>query len=154
MLHSRYQQVKIIMLVCSILLVILLVYMMDQEKEEIVVGQSFEEVNQNITEVSIINLISNPEKYDGELIRVVGVANIAFESNALYLSKEDYKNSITKNAVWLKLNYDQLNVTQKVLDKLNGKYVLIEGILNMNNKGHFDKYSGSIEKIARLERWN
>jgi len=41
----------------------------------------------------------------------------------------------------------------KILKKSNGKYVLVEGIFNSKKKGHFDRYSGTIDNITRYELW-
>ena len=47
--------------------------------------------NQSAKDVTMIQLIAAPEKYDGQLVRVIGVGNLAFESNCISLSKEDLK---------------------------------------------------------------
>jgi hypothetical protein len=52
-----------------------------------------------VEHVSLVNLIANPDRFHGRWIRVQGVCNLAFEGNALYLSKEDRRHFVTKNAV-------------------------------------------------------
>jgi hypothetical protein len=110
-------------------------------------------IAQDAIEVSIINLIATPEIYDGKLVRVIGIGKVKFESNGLYLSKEDYKKAVTKNALWIDVDEERLGITYENLQKSNGKHVLIEGIFNSRGKGHFDRYSGAIEKITRFEFW-
>lgn len=117
-------------------------------------AMSYGNANQDAIYVSILNLIATPEKYDGKLVRVMGVGNIKFEGNAIYLSKGDYKNSITKNALWVDPDYKSLQTTESELEKMNGKYVLIEGIFNSGKKGHFSLFSGTIEKVSRYQSWD
>ena len=106
--------------------------------------------NQNALDVSIINLIATPEKYHGKIVRVIGVGNLEFEGNAIYLSRDDYK-YVSNNGLWIELGgsatpYDEAK-------KFNGKYVIIEGTFDKNDKGHFDMWSGSIKEITRYELW-
>ena len=49
--------------------------------------------------VSLIQLIANPEKYDGKQVQVVGFLRLEFEGNALYLHEDDYTNNLYGNAV-------------------------------------------------------
>ena len=95
--------------------------------------------------VSIIDLISNPEKYDGKKIQVIGVARFEFECNALYLSKESFIYYLSKNALILEGSPDFKPI--KDIDEYHGKYVLIEGYFYKNQKPgstRSGKYSGKI----------
>lgn len=108
---------------------------------------------EKIQHVSLINLIATPEKYHGKWIRVQGVANFEFEGNALFLHREDFKIG-TKNAVWLSPSTSALKVDEATLAKdFNGKYVVVEGIFDMNNHGHMDLFSGSINNVSRIASW-
>ena len=109
--------------------------------------------DQHAINVSLIALIANPEIYQGQLVRVTGVANLEFEGDAIYLSKECHKYGITKNALWIEPDYEVLGVTWDELKELNGQYVLIEGIFDKNITGHFGAYSGAITKITRYASW-
>lgn len=104
----------------------------------------------NVTEsVSIINLISTPEKYEGKKIRVVGIAKIEFEGNAIYLSKQDLENAYYKNGLWLTLNSEEMSKFKK----FSGKSVLVEGIFRSKKKGHLGLWSGSLNEISRVEEY-
>ncbi|WP_164850007.1 hypothetical protein [Mucilaginibacter limnophilus] len=103
-------------------------------------------------DLSIINLIANPEKYDGKSIRVNGYLHLEFEGNMLYLHKVDYEKSLSKNALWMDFSKKSLMALDK--EKCNDKYVLVEGVFNSNNTGHMGMNTGSIEKITRLEVWD
>jgi hypothetical protein len=94
--------------------------------------------------VSIIQLISSPDAYDGKLVQVFGFVRFEFEGSAIYLHQEDYKQGLYKNSLWLSMG------EQKELDQ---KYALIEGIFNARNHGHLGLCSGSIEKVSRSMPW-
>ncbi len=99
------------------------------------------------TSISIIELISNPEKHHGKFIRILGYVELEFEGTAIYLSKEGANKNLNKNGLWLTLSYFP---DYKDLD---GKLCLIEGIFNSKHKGHFGLWSGSVEDITRFELW-
>lgn len=56
------------------------------------------------TNVSMVQLIANPEKFDGKLIRIIGFLRLEFEGDALYLHREDYENGIMGDAIWVDVN--------------------------------------------------
>jgi len=97
--------------------------------------------------VSMIRLIQVPEEFHEKKVRVVGVAALEFEHKAVYVSSEDHRNSVTKNALWLDV---ELTEESKALDS---KYVLVEGTFDMASQGHLKMYSGTIH-VERLEEWS
>ncbi len=113
----------------------------------------FGDANQDPAGVSIINLIAQPEKYHGRLVRVIGVSFIEFESNGLYLSKEHLINRVTKNALWMSLDWESIGKTEKELSEYNGQYILVEGIFDKEDLGHMGLKSGAIKKIKRFMPW-
>lgn len=76
----------------------------------------------NIERISLIQLISNPEKYDGKLIEVQGFLSLEFEGHALYLQKEDYEYFNLKNGISI---LDSVNPKEK--KKLHLKFVTVTG---------------------------
>lgn len=100
-------------------------------------------------EVSIIQLIANPELFDGQDVRVIGFLHLEFEGDAVYLHRDDFDRSVFKNSVALNLNGSQ----EKTWRKLNNRYVIIEARFSSTAKGHFDLHSGSLHNIARLVDW-
>src|SRR5689334_10664331 len=98
--------------------------------------------------ISLIHLVQNPKDFDGKIVRVVGFASIKFESRALYIAEEGYRNAVTKNAVWLQFEVNDENI------KLHEKYVLVEGLFDAGSFGHLKMFSGTIKEIARLELWS
>lgn len=103
-----------------------------------------------IEDVSLMQLIVTPEKYDGKTVRVFGVSFIEFESNGIWFSKEQLEYGGMKNALWLEPDYDAIGKNRAELAKYNGQYVLVEGVFNKNKLGHLGMYSGSLEKIFRF----
>ena len=108
-------------------------------------------VNQNAIDVSIIQLISSPKDYKGKTVRVIGIGNLEFEGNAVYLNREDWNNSISKNGLWIELGSSATSYDEA--KNWNGKYVIIEGIYKPEKKGHFGMWSGAIIDITRYELW-
>jgi len=109
--------------------------------------------NQNVKSVSLMQLIVNPEKYHGKLVRVIGVSRIEFEGDGVWFTKEHYKHRIYKNSLWIEPDYNALGATRQQLEQFNGKYVLMEGVFNKENHGHMGMYSGALEKVTRFQLW-
>jgi hypothetical protein len=49
--------------------------------------------------VSIVQLIASPEKFEGQIVAVVGFLQLELEGSELYLHQDDYINHIRKNGV-------------------------------------------------------
>lgn len=101
-------------------------------------------------DVSIIQLIANPEKYDGKFVRVIGVGNIEFEGNCISLSKDDLKYGVG-NSIWIELGKD---ISYDEAAQYNGEYVIVEGIFDKDDCGHFGMFYGSIKQISRYDLWD
>ncbi|MBP3392874.1 MAG: hypothetical protein J6L76_08860 [Clostridia bacterium] len=107
--------------------------------------------NQSAKDVTMIQLIAAPEKYDGQLVRVIGVGNLAFESNCISLSKEDLKYGVG-HSIWIELG--EKSISYEEAQKYNGEYVIIEGVFDKDDCGHLDMFCGSIKNISRYELWD
>jgi hypothetical protein len=112
------------------------------EKEKIT---SFTENTQNVT---MISLFANPTLYDGKKVRIQGFLNLGFESDAIYLHKEDRDVGILKNGIWLQFS-NQKNQLQTT--KFDNRYVILEGVFNSKANGHMGAYSGEIQMITRID---
>ena len=99
--------------------------------------------------VTLVQLIANPEKFDGKLIRVIGFLEIEFEGNVLYLHREDYENALLGNGIWVDVT-PEMTKNSKSLSK---NYVLLEGVFSARERGHLDMWSGSLKNIRRAELW-
>jgi hypothetical protein len=100
-------------------------------------------------DVSMIQLIATPSRYQGKLVRLIAFLRVEFEGNALYFHQDDYVQGITKNGLWIVMP-DQLIAKSKALDQ---GYVIVVGTFDAKNKGHKGLWSGSISKIHHLEKW-
>lgn len=99
-------------------------------------------------DVSMIQLIATPEKYQGQRVRILAFLRIEFEGNAVYLHKEDYEKAIYRNGLWIDLPKGTSSSKG-----LSNQYVLVEGVFDGNRKGHLDLWSGTIGDVTRLEPW-
>jgi hypothetical protein len=89
-------------------------------------------------QVSFIQLIADPGKFDGKLIFVTAFLGLdPPDGNMLYLHKEDYDNAILLNAVGIDLS-KQMWADREKLD-LN--YVSVVGIFRSGEKSH-NRYNG------------
>ena len=114
-------------------------------------GEKNNSANQYAKDVTMIQLIASPEKYDGELVRVKGVSSFGFEESAIYLNKEDFKYYI-HNSIWIELGERAISYEEAF--QYNGEYVIIEGIFDKDDCGHLGMHQGSIKNINRLELWD
>jgi hypothetical protein len=101
-------------------------------------------------DVSLAQLISNPNDYDRRFVRVIGFVRLEFEGNAIYLHQEDDKHGLTRNGLWLDVT-DDIRQRRAEFDQ---KYVLLEGTFNAEEKGHMGLWSGMIENITRFAKWS
>jgi hypothetical protein len=97
---------------------------------------------------SIVRLLANPDRYDGKRIRIEGYLRVAFEGTAIYLSKDDADYAISSNGFWV--DFDKDEIADDVAAKFDGKYVLIEGRFNKDNRGHMSAWQGSVEHVNRV----
>jgi hypothetical protein len=103
-----------------------------------------------VEDVSIIQLIANPQTYDGKRIRIIGFLHLEFEGNAIYLHREDFLQALTKNALWIDVPND---MTRAQIKAANDQYVICTGTFVAAMHGHLDLNSGEMAQITRLEVW-
>ena len=100
--------------------------------------------DENAEAVSLIQLIATPERFEGHMVRVIGVAQFGSEESALYLHREDSDLLNVSNAVWL--------ATDKDYRSLKGAFVIVEGRFTAREHGHLGAFPGTIREIRRLQR--
>jgi hypothetical protein len=103
--------------------------------------------------VSFIHLISNPEKFEGKLLRVSGFMHVKPEDIGLYFSKEsaDY---LMSESIWI--SFDSSFVKRNNIKTFDSKYVELVGIFDKNEKGHISGFQGSLKsvsKMRKLKKW-
>lgn len=110
-------------------------------------------LRESTQQISITQLINNPEKYDGKRVEFQGYFIIAFENNAIYMHKDDYLFSIYKNAIWLGFNEYFFN--QFGIQAPYEGYITIQGVYKKISQNHTSLFSGRLEDITYIERrWN
>ena len=102
--------------------------------------------------VSMTELIATPERYHGVRVRLIAVGNLEFEGNYISTDKEAWENHTTEQ-IWVELG-EELQLEYEELQRYNGEYVIIEGVFDMYDKGHFPMFQGALHDVDRYELWN
>lgn len=100
--------------------------------------------------VSMVELMANPDYYDGKNIWVSGYLHLEFERNAIYLHRDDFIYGIRKNAIGLRFNKDLEDSSELI--KFSDQYVQISGVFLAKENGFEGDYNGRIQKIIRIKR--
>ena len=95
--------------------------------------------------ISMVELLANPEKYNGKLVSVTGFVSFEFEGTAIYLHKEDYEQMLMSNSYWLSLD-------ESKIPKYNLKYANVIGRFIYEKSGHLGLWSGRIIEIKKITR--
>ena len=93
--------------------------------------------------ISIINLISSPEKFDGKTVRVIGYGVFDEYSTIVCLNEDDIEFGISKNCVWVGL----IPPATFKAKELSNSYVDLEGVFNQNKPNHTYTASGMIKNV-------
>ena len=99
------------------------------------------------SQVSLVQLISNPSQYDNHRVIVAGFLTLEFENSALYLHADDAAHFITKNALWVTAR----SGIKGRSDEINHHYVQIVGLFKASDHGHIGGYSGMIGEVERID---
>jgi hypothetical protein len=103
-----------------------------------------------VEDVSLIQLIANPQAFDNKRVRIIGYLRLEFEGDVIYFHREDYEYGLTKNGLWVNVPPD---MTQAQKQAVNNKYVICTGIFRAGMHGHMGLNSGELTEITRLEPW-
>lgn len=105
---------------------------------------------QQPTYVSMLQLVTTPEQFEGKLVSVIGFITMNHEGDLLFAHQEDAVNVILNNAV-------QIEGTKQMFsdrEKLDLKYVKILGTFQISAKKKVPFYSGEIVNIRSCEAWS
>ena len=151
---KNQKRLTVLIIACSIVTVLLLIMIGAQHYEKALINFGYQEgtnpANQYAIDVTMVQLLATPEKYDGKLVRVIGVGNLEFEGNYLSLNKEDHAYG-SGNSIWIELG--DRAISYEEAKEYNGKYVIVEGFFDKDDRGHFDMFCGSIKDINRYQLW-
>ena len=95
---------------------------------------------------SLINLIANPNVYDGKIVGTYGFLCLREEQNILYLHDEDYRHLLLKNGLTLRAQPEQI----RAMGDKNYQYVRIVGTFDAHGPGSHAT-SGVLGNIKRVE---
>lgn len=95
--------------------------------------------------ISVVQLLAQPDRFDGKLIRTIGYASFSFEETALFLTELDAKHKVYTNGLWL----DTSKLSSELLHE---GYVLVEGTFDAKDRGHLGSWAGSIT-LHSLSPW-
>ena len=99
---------------------------------------------------SIIELIANPEKYNGKRVSICGFFSYTGgDLGAIYISKDDKTYRIAKNAFIIYFSNDNLGNLD--LKSLNNHFIVINGYFNPKIKGFSNYFSGSLNSVTYIE---
>jgi hypothetical protein len=96
--------------------------------------------------VSMVALLADPERFDGAPVRVVGYLATGPERRAIYLHREDWKNNLSRNAVWLRPD-------ERPLSEYERKYVSVAADFVATDHGHLGLYGGALANIESIVVW-
>jgi hypothetical protein len=101
-------------------------------------------------DVSLLRLISTPERFDGKPVRVIGYVRIEFEGNAIYLHQEDYEHFIPTNG--LRLDDPACFQGAKHDERFTSGYAYVVGTFKSNRPSELNIWSGTISNISLCTR--
>jgi hypothetical protein len=92
--------------------------------------------------VSMIDLIANPELFDGMKVLLTGYVHVEFEGRGIYLHKDDFLYGIIRNGL-------RLGAANSVdLKKCQDTYAYVRGVFRAGVGGHFDFWTGTLDQVV------
>jgi len=93
--------------------------------------------------VTVFQLITMPEKFDGKLVAVSGFLELGRERDFFYLHQEDYKNGILTNSLGIDRT-EEMGAEKKTL---NLKYVTVVAVFQANHRRIAPPNRGTLTSI-------
>jgi hypothetical protein len=100
--------------------------------------------------LSLVQLIANPERYDGKLVNVTGFLTMNEEGTTLWYHETDFDHALTENA----LSIDRTKDMNANRERLEFNYVLIVGTFRDEKRSLRYSQTGRITNITRFELWS
>ena len=95
-------------------------------------------------EVSLIQLIANPERYEGQTVSVSGFLHLEFEGNFICLHREDCEQHLYQNSLWVNPSAD----LRSHIHELNDHYITLYGQFTAKRGGHMGLWPGELSVSA------
>lgn len=110
--------------------------------------------------VALQDILENPQSFHGQRISAVGYLFLKFEENSIYAVAQNFGNP--RLALWVSTACPHTQMSFRPFENredelfdgtfsLNHTYVLIEGLIDSLDKGHFGLWAGTITNITRCE---
>jgi len=96
--------------------------------------------------VSMVDLIANPQLFDGVKVLVAGYVHVEFEGRGIYLHKDDFRYGITRNGLWLS------ETDTADLSKCQDTYAFVRGTFRAGIGGHFDAWTGTLDQVGACHK--
>lgn len=87
-------------------------------------------------QVTISDLISRPEMFEGKSVMLSGYYYSKFEHSAIYANERDPYVSSFDDGLWL--------YGLSPFSKISGQHVVVSGIFAQKKKGHLEQWPGSV----------
>lgn len=104
--------------------------------------------------VSLLSLIANPERYEGQEVRVFGVFSYETGTSALYLSLGDSEHAISPNAVGLALSpdtrYESSSGRSSDPRRLRGRYVCVQAVVDSSGVSALQKWPVMLRNVVEV----
>ena len=114
----------------------------------LVLGAEKDEPRPAAERVSLIQLLTTPEKYDRKLVGVRGYFHGEFESSGLYICEEHARYSLRESAIWIGTRAG--NADTNYIERLNNTFVYVEGVFHHipGGGGHSGMGTGELNEIT------
>jgi hypothetical protein len=96
--------------------------------------------------VSMVDLIANPDLFDGAKVLVAGYVHVEFEGRGIYLHTDDFLYGITRNGLWLEAT-DVVDLT-----KCQDAYAYVRGTFRAGIGGHNDAWAATLDQVTACDR--
>jgi hypothetical protein len=93
--------------------------------------------------ITVQELMSDREGYQGELVSVVGYAMYGFESCVLFASDPETHEDGQRHAIWYQSADCMLSA-----DSVRAGHAIVTGVFNGRNPGHLAAYDSTIERAV------
>ena len=101
--------------------------------------------------VSLCSLITDPDSFDKENVRLIGVIDWEAEGDKVCLHKEDLKYGLLQNCLSVEIDSKQREATYESLFKMNKDYVVMDGVFDKDGFGGV--FAGSIRGVRQIRGW-
>lgn len=106
--------------------------------------------SESVIRASLISLIANPKQFEGKQVMVIGTARFEFESSALFLHREDYREHNLHNAIRVSISDRRL---LERLARFNGSIVRVQGEFFTQVFSPDGEARGGLRDLAFIEPW-